>query len=98
MDKEDALTTRRTFVKSASQVAVTAPAVSLLLAASTKMASALPIYPCGPGDVVINTPCQVPVLDDFTVGNSEEDIDAINLGSNFNPLTGQANQDDVFVP
>lgn len=36
--------TRRTFVKTAAQVAVTAPAVGLLLNASMKPASAAPAY------------------------------------------------------
>ena len=37
------------------------------------------------------------ILDDFTFGNTEEDIDAANFANttdNFNPLNGQANQDD----
>jgi hypothetical protein len=36
--------TRRAFVKTAAQVAVTAPAVGLLLSASTKKAAAATIY------------------------------------------------------
>ena len=42
--------TRRTFVKTAAQVAVTAPAVALLLTATTKNAAAQP-SPYGPGCV-----------------------------------------------
>lgn len=34
------------------------------------------------------------ILDDFTFGNDKEDIDAIALGSNFNPLNGTPQQDD----
>lgn len=81
--------TRRAFVKTAAQVAVTAPAVSILLAGTTKPASAT-ISPYQAS--------QLHILDDFTFGNNDEDIDAINLGSNFNPLNGTNNQDDVFIP
>jgi hypothetical protein len=42
--------------------------------------------------------CGPPPLDDFTFGNNEEDLDAINLGSNFNPFNGTNNQDDVLIP
>ena len=80
--------TRRSFVKTAAQVAVTAPAVSILLAGTTKPAAA-----------VIN-PYQASIahiLDDFTFGNNEEDIDARGLGSNFSNWNGTNNQDDVFV-
>ncbi len=66
---------RRDFVRSSAGVAVTAPAVALLLSASTKPAMAQP-YPC----------CNVPtnhILDDFTFGNSAEDIDAVQSGTNF---------------
>jgi hypothetical protein len=38
------------------------------------------------------------ILDDFTFGSNQEDIDAINLGSNFNPFNGTNNLDDVVVP
>ncbi len=34
------------------------------------------------------------ILDDFTFGNTHEDIDAISLGSNFNPDDGKPQQDD----
>jgi len=75
---------RRDVVTKATQVAVTAPAVALLLNASSKSAFAqIPCY-CEP---------HLP-LDDFTFGNNEEDIDAINLGGNFNPINGRFNQDD----
>ena len=91
-------TTRRAFVKAASEVAVTAPAVSLLLAASTKMATAHPVYLC-PASPVQGQDCDLHrILDDFTFGNNEEDIDAINLAGNFNPFNGMNNQDDVFSP
>ena len=68
----------------AAQVAVTAPAVALLLNATSKSAFAQITTYEGP----------VHILDDFTFGNSEEDIDAFRFGSNFNPFNQQANQDD----
>jgi hypothetical protein len=77
--------TRRVFVTKAAQVAVTAPAASLLLA-SVKPASA---------QISVYQAQQQHILDDFTFGNNEEDIDALELGSNFNPNNGQANLDDV---
>jgi hypothetical protein len=64
---EDSGTTRRAFVKTASQIAVTAPAVGILLNATTKPASAQII-----SGVIDRAPH---VLDDFTFGNSDEDID-----------------------
>jgi hypothetical protein len=81
------LKTRRSFVKTAAQVAITAPAVSILLAANTKPAVASVFY----------KGAQPPKLDDGNFGNFEEDIDSIQLGSNFNPLNGANNQDDVFI-
>jgi len=81
--------TRRTFVKTAAQVAVTAPAVSILLASTTK-ASAVTISPYQAS--------QLHILDDFTFGNNEEDVDAIELGTNFNGLNGTLNLDDTFSP
>ena len=80
---------RRAFVRTAAQVAVTAPAVSILLAGATK-AQAATVSPYSAS--------QLHILDDFTFGNNEEDIDALSQGSNFNPRNGQKNQDDVFVP
>jgi hypothetical protein len=78
---------RRDFVKTSAQVAVTAPAVALLLRASTKQALAQPpIYVCACGISHI--------LDDFTFGNENEDIDAIADGSNFNFFDGKPQQDD----
>jgi hypothetical protein len=59
---------RRAFVKTAAQVAVTAPAVGMLLNASTKPAEAALSY-------TVN-PTQAHILDDFTYGNNEEDIDS----------------------
>jgi len=76
---------RRAVVTKAAQVAVTAPAVALLLNASAKSAFAQ----ISPYSATLNH-----ILDDFTFGNNEEDIDAVTLGSNFNPQNGQANQDD----
>ncbi len=82
---EEGMKSRRTFVTKAAQVAVTAPAASILLA-SAKPAMAAEISPY--------TATQKHILDDFTFGNNEEDIDAIELGSNFNPNNGTAQQDD----
>ena len=81
--------TRRAFVRTAAQVAVTAPAVSILLAGTTKPAAA---------QISPYTASQLHILDDFTFGNNEEDIDALEQGSNFNPFNGTNNQDDVFIP
>lgn len=60
--------TRRAFVSTAAQVAVTAPAVGLLLSASTTPAGAAEILPTY---VAVTNH----VLDDFTFGNTDEDID-----------------------
>jgi hypothetical protein len=79
---------RRKFVTTAAQVAVTAPAVGLLLSAATKPAAAQP----NAYQAKINH-----ILDDYTYGNDNEDVDAHRFGSNFNPFNGQANLDDVFV-
>ena len=78
---------RRSFVTTAAQVAVTAPAASIILA-SVNPAAAAPIS--------AYTATQLHILDDYTFGNNEEDIDAAGFSSNFNPLNGQANQDDVW--
>ena len=75
---------RRDFVKTSAQVAVTAPAVAMLLSASTKQAFAGPVY----------NPTNQHILDDFTFGNDEEDVDAHNLGSNFSNFNGVPQQDD----
>jgi len=85
---ETELKSRRKFVTTAAQVAITAPAASMLLA-SVKPAAAQEISPY--------QATALHILDDFTFGNNEEDIDALGLQSNFNPLNGQANQDDVFI-
>ena len=76
---------RREVVTKAAQVAVTAPAVALLLNATSKSAFA---------QIGIGSATTRHILDDFTFGNTEEDIDAHESGSNFNPQNGQANQDD----
>ena len=76
---------RRELVKKSAQVAVTAPAVALLLNASTKQAFAQ----ISPYSANIHH-----ILDDFTFGNSEEDIDAIKHGSNFNDFNESPQQDD----
>lgn len=74
---------RRDFVKTSAQVAVTAPAVAMLL--SSKPAKA---------HVSAYVASASHILDDFTFGNSEEDIDALKLGSNFNPFDGKPQLDD----
>ena len=57
--------TRRSFVKTAAQVAVTAPAVGLLLSGQAKAQQSDPY-----------TASANHILDDFTTGNEHEDIDA----------------------
>jgi hypothetical protein len=66
---------RRELVKKSAQVAVTAPAVALLLNASTKPAFAQVVSP--------STATSMHILDDFTFGNTHEDVDALNLHTNF---------------
>lgn len=78
--------TRRSVVTTAAQVAVTAPAVGLLLSATTVPASATSLY-----QATVNK-----ILDDYTFGNEHEDIDTARYG-NFNPRNGTANQDDHVV-
>jgi len=75
---------RRELVKKSAQVAVTAPAVALLLNASTKQAFAQ-VHPYSSSHHI---------LDDFTFGNSLEDIDAVRLGHNINDRTHLPQQDD----
>jgi hypothetical protein len=91
LDKtEVASKSRRDFVRTSARVAVTAPAVSLLLSASGKPAWAtLACYTAAGG-----VGCPPPFLDDFTFGNTNEDIDAIALGSNFNFYDSKPQQDD----
>lgn len=80
------VTSRRDLVKKSAQVAVTAPAVALLLNASTKQAFAQisPYF----------TDSARHILDDFTFGNAAEDIDAIALASNFNDFNRSPQEDD----
>lgn len=78
-------TSRRDLVKKSAQVAVTAPAVALLLNATTMQAFA---------QISPYSASMLHILDDFTFGNTHEDIDAIELGSNFNPEDGKPQQDD----
>ena len=75
---------RRGFVKTSAQVAVTAPAVAMLLKASTKPAFA----------AATNYNNTQNILDDFTFGNTNEDIDALKTGSNFNFQDGKLQMDD----
>ena len=79
------VTSRRDLVKKSAQVAVTAPAVAMLLNASTKQAFA---------QVNPYSASMQHILDDFTFGNTAEDIDAVTLGNNFNPNNGTPQQDD----
>ena len=60
--------TRRTILKSASQVAITAPAVAVLLDSNLALAQAVNPYEASASHI----------LDDFTFGNNEEDVDALN--------------------
>src|ERR1051325_10951292 len=76
---------RREVVTKAAQVAVTAPAVALLLNASAKNAFA---------QITPYVASHIHILDDFTFGNNEEDVDVARFGSNFNPFNQAANQDD----
>jgi hypothetical protein len=75
---------RRAVVTTAAQVAVTAPAVALLLNASSKSAFA---------QVSPYSASIAHILDDFTFGNTREDIDSATYG-NFNPQNHTTNQDD----
>jgi hypothetical protein len=77
--------TRRDFVKKSAQVAVTAPAVAMLLSATTKPASATTLYQAEASHI----------LDDFTSGNDHEDVDALRLGSN--TRSGNPEVDDTFT-
>jgi len=77
---------RRDLVKKSAQVAVTAPAVALLLNASTKQAFA---------QISPYQASMKHILDDFTFGNTHEDIDAISTGSNFGTgFNNKPQQDD----
>jgi hypothetical protein len=76
---------RRDVVTTAAQVAVTAPAVAVLLSATSKSAFA---------QISNYSASILHILDDFTFGNNEEDVDAGAFGSNFNPFNGSVNQDD----
>jgi len=83
---EPAQKSRREFVKTSAQVAVTAPAVAMLL--SSKPAHAVSAYEAS----------QSHILDDFTFGNNEEDVDALNGragGGNFSNWNHTPVQDDV---
>ncbi len=80
---EPAQKSRRDFVKTSAQVAVTAPAVAMLL--SSRAAKA---------QISNYGASQSHILDDFTFGNNREDIDAHALGSNFNPNNGKPQLDD----
>ena len=64
LTQQGADTSRREFVKTSSKVAVTAPAVALLLSASVKPASAVTLYQAQVSHI----------LDDFTYGNNNDDF------------------------
>jgi hypothetical protein len=59
-----AMKNRRAFVTDSAKVAITAPAVALLLSASVKSASALTQYQAQVSHI----------LDDFTYGNNRDDF------------------------
>jgi hypothetical protein len=81
-------TTRRAILQSAAQVAVTAPAVGLLLSASSKPAAAQILS--------ASAATTGHVLDDYTFGNIHEDIDGTkNNGLN---AYGNVSQDDPLPP
>jgi len=79
--------TRREFVRTSAKVAVTAPAVALLLNASTKPAAAQ-------NNTTAYQASQSHILDDYTFGNEREDIDALGQHQNTNPLNQTPEQDD----
>lgn len=56
---------RRDFVKTSAQVAVTAPAVAMLLSSKPTLAATISPYAATASGI----------LDDFTFGNNKEDID-----------------------
>src|SRR5579871_4131440 len=80
---EPAQKSRRDFVKTSAQVAVTAPAVAMLLSGVSKSAHAISNYQASASHI----------LDDFTTGNNREDIDAIGQGTN-NNIYGHPQLDD----
>ena len=92
--KEVEQKTRRAVVKTAAQVAVTAPAVGLLLSASTKSAMAQRAYGAGgqlPGDDAVQTDHGGGNFNDssdpdvvFTSGNDDQ----ITLGDDFGTTGG----------
>ncbi len=76
---------RRDFVKTSAQVAVTAPAVAMLL--SSRSAKAVSNYGASASHI----------LDDFTFGNNAEDVDALsgrNFPANFSNFNNKPIQDD----
>ena len=77
---------RRAFVKTVGQVAVTAPAVGMLLNATNTTAMAQVITPY--------QATSLHILDDFTFGNTHEDVDALKQGTNFNPTNQKPSLDD----
>ena len=80
--------TRRSVVTTAAQVAVTAPAVGLLLSASTVPAAA---------QITQYQASQLHILDDYLSGNLNEDIDALRLQTNVAYYNG-SNLDDTWPP
>jgi hypothetical protein len=77
------------------------PVVSLFLSASAKQAqtivacyTASSVADCPPPHIIV---LLLISLDDFTFGNTREDIDAIQLHSNFNPFDGKPQQDDHVI-
>jgi len=83
---EPAQKSRRDFVKTSAQVAVTAPAVAMLL-------SSKPVH----AEINPYVASVSHILDDFTFGNNEEDVDALNGRSgagNFSNWNHAPIQDD----
>ena len=62
--QQGAETSRREFVTTSAKVAITVPAVALLLSATTKPAAALSAYQAQVSHI----------LDDFTYGNNKDDF------------------------
>lgn len=83
---EPAQKSRREFVKTSAQVAVTAPAVAMLLSSRPAKAS-ISNYAASSSHI----------LDDFTFGNNREDVDAKsgrNTPANFNNWDHKPQLDD----
>lgn len=80
---------RREFVKTSAQVAVTAPAVAVLLSGMSK-----------PAHATINAgyASASHILDDYTTGNNKEDVDALAEHSNVGFNHSGPSLDDHYSP